>query len=163
MVDDVTKLSEMTSAPAVLVIDGASWFLSPFDLDDQGALDRFVENYPIERARRLIKALGKDLTPHLEQKIWSDAVDAEAAQKLTLSAMTSAECLRLQLYLSLHHRQPNITIEQVSKMATMERRNEIELLLDLANGIKPDKSGKEHSRPAAEPAIELTGRSSLDS
>lgn len=132
----MTNLADSTAAAVTINIDGKSYQLSPFTLQDQGELDRFVESYPLERASRLEALLKKaEAPPETIAQVWLDAVDLGKANIMTISALGSAECLKLQLKLSLRKYQPSLSAEAIEQMMTLDRRRYVESMIDKVNGL----------------------------
>ena len=152
------KLADAAAAVLVIEHGGREYSFSPLTIADLGALERWMETLPIERARRRIAAWGPDITPEQRAEIIAKA--EEAAAKSTAMSVDSAQLINsvegtvYLLYLALRGEQPDITREQVAKMVKPDQLEEWQDKLDRLAGLAGDDETDPTQAETAKPETE---------
>ena len=156
-----SDLSTQAGTPVKVELCGTEYELSPHTLGDQGILDRFIEQYPINRAKRIAADMAEvGSPPEAIAKVWADATNPDTCAALLPSAMTCSEATVLQLYLSLKHKHPGITTEQVATLLTVDVQEAVDLALNVVNGVT-DWEGNQRTPTRLAALLKLTGQSSM--
>ncbi len=156
----MSQLSMLTASAVTFEIGEKTYTLSPLTLRDQGEIDLAIERYPVERAKRLVKALGPDGPPDVVKQLWDEAMRPQMQPELLIQILSSAEIFATQLYLMLRHKHPDISMEEVRDLCRIENREELESLMDRVNGI-PLEDNDNRGKEPAQATPDQTGPNSL--
>ena len=148
-------MSEATKAPLTIEVGGREYILSPLELDDFGAAEKWMEMLPYDRARRKIAALDEVATEARQEKILAEADAESAALRFGTEAanarLSTIEGTGYMLWLSLRKRQPEMTKEDALHMISVDSLDEWQAALDRVSGLSEKVEDGEHPTEIDQP------------
>jgi len=136
----MTNLPDMAGAAAEIQLNGSTYRMRPLTIDDFAEFERWVDDAPIRQAARNLDSL----TPDQQMKFLQQAQDAATAallespdkrQDRITSQMTSITGISFLIWLSLRREQPELSLEAVSQMLTLDKLPYVQQRLDAINGF----------------------------
>jgi hypothetical protein len=152
MINNDDALSKLTQVPAIVKIDGKEWKLSPHRLIEQKELDKWIEDWPINRVRQLI-ATHPDIPKERQEQLWRLATELSQDPSIVTEALVSAEGTGMMLWLSMRINHPQLTLVQIMTMFDAINVREVKKVLNSINAMTEDRSGV---GPDNIPAADLT-------
>ena len=87
----MSKLADLTRAPIPVVLAGTEYYLSPLGPLERGELERWAEDYPLERARRITQTMGEEAPDDLKREVWQAAIEESTKGMLFSEALLTGE------------------------------------------------------------------------
>ncbi len=145
----MSNLPDMAGAAAEIELDGKTYLMRPLSIDEFAQFERWVDDAPIRQAARNLDGLPLDLQTKMLQQAQEAAsaaseVDSVKRQARIISQMMSMSGISYLIWLSLRREQPDLTLETVSQMLTMDKLPYVQQRLDEINGF----SGPSQKRAA---------------
>ncbi len=148
----MTNLPDMAGAAAEIELGGKTYRMRPLSIDEFAQFERWVDDAPIRQAVRNLDGLS----PELQTKMLQQAQEAasrtsqdspEKRQGRIAAQMTSMSGISYLIWLSLRREQPDLSLEAVSQMLTLDKLPYVQQRLDEINGFS-SPSRKRASRKA---------------
>lgn len=136
----MSTLSDLTKAPVTIDYKGTKYQLSPLSLKTKGLLDRWLEEYPILRVKRLLEASQGRMPDSVTEKMWDEAYRqtnpmTEEGGQFRKNLLLTAEGLCEILFHSLQPNHPEITRELVSDIIQAGSLEQLQQKVDEVNLI----------------------------
>lgn len=114
----MTSRADATAAPICRTIDGKEYKFSPLCDGDYGEFEQFLQDREMAIAKRNVEGLPVELAKEVLKHAHDRAAQMEFAGPGFAAAMrTVAGGLKI-IHLSLLHKQPNMTLEDVAKLVS---------------------------------------------
>ncbi len=148
----MTNLPDMAGAAAEIQLNGSTYRMRPLTIDDFAEFERWVDDAPIRQATRNLNGLSTDLQMKMLQQAQEAATvasqdDPTKRQSRITSQVTSMSGICYLIWLSLRREHPELTMEAVSQMLTLDKLPYVQQRLDAINGFS-DPSPKRASQKA---------------
>ena len=141
---EAAKLHKMAGTPARITLGGTEYVLSPLTVDDLAEMERWIEDLPLQHARRVLATHGDMFSEEQKDRVLMAAV--EEGKTISLStgapALESMEGVRILLWLSLRHEHPEVKCEDVFKLLAISDLDAIKTTLDEVSGMKEVSAGE---------------------
>ena len=136
----MTNLPDMAGAAAEIELGGKTYLMRPLTIDDFAQFERWVDDAPIRRAVRNLDGLAPDLQTKMLQQAQEAAGRAsednpEKRQGRITAQMTSMSGICYLIWLSLRREQPELDLQTVSQMLTLDKLPYVQQRLDEINGF----------------------------
>ncbi len=136
----MTNLPDMAGAAAEIELGGKSYLMRPLSINEFAQFERWVDDAPIRQAARNLDGLSADLQMKMLQQAQEAASRAsqdnpEKRQNRISAQMTSMGGISYLIWLSLRQEQPELSLEAVSQMLTLDKLPYIQQRLDDINGF----------------------------
>ena len=142
-------IARLTKTPQELIsTDGKVYKLSPLEPIDLGELEVWIADLPIHKMKRQLAILGDSLSVEQRTAMLHRAFDesneqSSLAKPKSQEILESLEGISKILYLCMRKNHPEITMQEVSTVCTMENMVEIEKRLEALNAL--DKSSEDEN------------------
>ncbi len=148
----MTNLPDMAGAAAEIQLNGSTYRMRPLTIDDFAEFERWVDDAPIRQAIRNLSGLNPDLQTKLLQQAQeaagqSSQDSSDKRQARIASQMTSMGGIGYLIWLSLRREHPDLTLEAILQLLTMDTLPYVQMRLDSINGFS-SPSPKRVSRNA---------------
>ncbi len=136
----MTNLPDMAGAAAEISLNGKTYLMRPLSIDEFAQFERWVDDAPIRQAVRNLDGLSPDLQTKMLQQAQEAASQAsqdnpEKRQGRITAQMTSMSGISYLIWLSLRREQPDLSLEAVSQMLTLDKLPYVQQRLDEINGF----------------------------
>jgi len=148
----MTNLPDMAGAAAEIKLGDNTYLMRPLSIDDFAEFERWVDDAPIRQAARNLNGLSPDLQMKLLKQAQETAMAAieegpEKRQGRISSQMTSMSGICYLIWLSLRQEQPDMSLEAVSQILTLDKLPYVQQRLDDINGFSsPSHKRANHPR-----------------
>ena len=136
----MTNLPDMAGAAAEIELGGKTYLMRPLSIDEFAQFERWVDDAPIRRAARNLDGLAPELQTQLLEYAQAEASTAsqdnpEKRQGRITAQMTSMSGICYLIWLSLRREQPELDLQTVSQMLSLDKLPYIQQRLDDINGF----------------------------
>ena len=136
----MTNLPDIAGAAAEIILGDKTYLMRPLTIDDFAQFERWVDDAPIRQAARNLEGLTSELQMKMLQQAQEAASlasqdDPDKRQTRITVQMSSMGGISYLVWLSLRREQPELTLEAVSQMLTLDKLPYIQQRLDEINGL----------------------------
>lgn len=153
--DDRERIQAAVGATApVLLADGKSYRFEPLTIGDYEEVDRFVRSAPLRQLSVVLSRFPADIQKHLVDRAYHEmrAMSVEGVAE----RIKSVDVLRYMAWLMIRHNHPDVTLEGMDRLITLNNRELIERQMEVISGLadptlrasteKPDLTGRTGGR-----------------
>lgn len=125
-------VSGITGQAMEVELDGKVWKFSPLTIDDYGELEQAIKNEIVTSAIRSLE--GSALSDAQQRMVMQAAFSRSEAVSIENVTRMSINMVRKQVYLSLRHHHPDMTMAAVNELLSPNQSGGIKRVIEIING-----------------------------